>query len=191
MRLLPYKAVVTLESKSEVLMRQYHEAAKATGEKPDTYEERTWREGLHVDENENVILPTIWFVKSIAEAAKMLSEQVPGKGKATYTKHFTRGIIISSPDIVLPYKKDTLPSKRIHVPSDGRPGGSKRVFRYFGCVSKWTGTVEYEIFDPVITEDVFLRTLNAAGAFIGIGSMRRQSGGMNGVYCVKDCKFVT
>jgi len=190
MQLRPYKAIATLEARSEVLVRKYHEEPKATGEKPGAYEERTWREGLHFDENDNVVLPTIWFIKSLAEAAKMLSEQVPGKGKATYTKHFTRGIIVASPDIVLPFKKDDLPGKRIYVPADGRAGGSTRVFRHFGCIQYWTGIIEYEVFDPVITHDVFLRTLHAAGAFIGIGAMRRQSGNMNGVYCVKDCKFV-
>lgn len=37
------------------------------------------------------------FRNCLAEAAKFLSIQIPGKGKSTYTKHFEAGLIIPAP----------------------------------------------------------------------------------------------
>jgi hypothetical protein len=62
-----------------------HCAEKLPKETPDAYEERTWREKAHVKDG-RVVIPAMAFKIGLDRAAKMLGRQIPGKGKATYTK---------------------------------------------------------------------------------------------------------
>jgi len=68
---------------------------KKPKETADAFEARTWSERLHRDD-EGVFIPAMAFRNCIAECAKFLSIQIPGKGKSTYTKHFESGILVPS-----------------------------------------------------------------------------------------------
>jgi hypothetical protein len=48
------------------------------------------------------------FKNCLAEIAKYLSLQIPGKGKTTYTKHFEAGVMVLD-GLALPERKDTVP----------------------------------------------------------------------------------
>jgi hypothetical protein len=71
-----------------------HETPKLNKELSDDYEKRTWRERLHVNEQDEVIIPGIALQNCIKEAAKFLSISIPGKGKSTFTKHFESGVSV-------------------------------------------------------------------------------------------------
>ena len=67
----------------------------------DAYERRTWRNRMHVNEDGFVFIPPMALKNCLAQVAQHLSETVPGKGKATFTKHFKAGILVTDPMIVM------------------------------------------------------------------------------------------
>lgn len=84
-----------LTSKSLYSQSRPHCVPRIEKETPDAYEARTWHHRLHVNDGQ-VYLPAMALRNCIAEAAKFLSIQIPGKGKSTYTKHFESGLLITS-----------------------------------------------------------------------------------------------
>lgn len=179
------KAIVSLEGLAPYSQSRFHNMPKLNKEGAGDYEERTWVEKAHWDEEGRLLMPALAFKNSIAEAAKYLSEQIPGKGKATYTKHFEAGVAVVD-DVLVNYKggyvtRETIAGDTLHVPSDGRRGSGSRVLRTFPTIGRgWTATVEFLIFDDTITEEVFKRTLEQAGQLIGIGSFRVRNNGVRG-----------
>lgn len=159
-------------------------ADKLPKEKADDYESRTWRERLHTDAEGRVIIPPMALKNCIAEAAKYLSIQIPGKGKATYTKHIEAGTLVTDP-IVLPIKKDEVPGEWFFVPADGKRGGSKRVSKCFPVIHEWGGEFTIFIFDETVTKDVLMQHLEEAGKFIGIGRFRPRNNGFYGRFRVE------
>jgi hypothetical protein len=147
-------------------------------------EERTWRNRLHVTKDGNVFIPPMAFKNCISEAAKFLGQQVPGKGKATYTKHFEAGVLVIDP-IILPIKAEEVPGLWLFVPASGRRGDGKRVWKRFPIIQEWSGDVTFTIFDETITKDVFLYHLEQAGKFIGIGLFRPRNNGYYGRFVVE------
>lgn len=194
------KAIVTLEGLAPYSQSRFHNTEKLNKEGAGDYEKRTWIEKAHWDDEGRLTMPALAFKNAIAEAAKYLSEQIPGKGKATYTKHFEAGISVVE-DSLVSIKGETVTRENIvgdtlHVPSDGRRGGGSRVLRTFPTIGKgWTATIEFLIFDDVITEDVFRRTLLQAGQLIGVGSFRVRNNGTRGrfkptaIEWKEDCSF--
>lgn len=179
------RAIVTLEGLAPYSQSRYHNTPKLNKEGAGDYEDRTWIEKAHWDEEGRLLMPALAFKNAIAEAAKYLSEQIPGKGKATYTKHFEAGISVVEDALVSmkgkPVTRETIVGDTLHVPSDGRRGGGSRVMRTFPTIGRgWTATIEFMIFDDVITEDVFKRTLTQAGQLIGVGSFRVRNNGTRG-----------
>ena len=182
------KVTVTLESISPYSQGRFHNTPKENKELHDTHEARTWREKLHVDKDGHVIIPPMVFKNCIADAAKYLSIQIPGKGKTTYTKHFEAGIMVIDP-LVLQIKKEEVEGKWLHLPSDGRRGGNKRVMKCFPELPEWTGDVTYYVLDDTITADVFEYHLKQAGQFIGIGVFRPRNNGYFGRFKIVETKW--
>lgn len=178
-------ATIKLRGVTPVTFGKFHQTPKLEKELADDFERRTWKEKAHYTEDGNVKLPGIMFANCIRESAKFLSMQIPGKGKATYTKHFDAGIIIND-DIVLKLKKDDLQGFSVHVPSDGQAGGTKRVIKTFPIVHQWEGSIKVFIGDDIITADVFEKVIRNAGALIGIGTWRPRNRGMNGRFELVD-----
>jgi hypothetical protein len=174
---------VSAYSQSKVIMTE-----KPDKETHKDFEARIWRERLHIDDKGQVFIPPMSFKNCIAEVAKFLAIQIPGKGKSTYTKHFEAGVLVVEP-LVLPLRKDDVQGEWLHVPSDGRRGGTSRVWKCFPVIPKWSGKVTFHVLDDTITLDVFRKHLEEAGKFIGIGRFRPRNNGFYGRFSVDDVKW--
>lgn len=152
------------------------------------YEKRTWRERLHVDENNNVFIPPMAFKNCLSEAAKFLSKRIPGKGKATYTKHFEAGILVTD-GLVLPVKKDDVEGQWLFVPADGRRGSGSRVDKCFPVIRQWEGNVTFYVLDETVDKEAFEEHLREAGQFIGLGYFRPRNNGFWGRFGVESVKW--
>ena len=130
-----------------------------------------------------IVIPAMQFKNSLAECAKYMSQQIPGKGKATYTKHFEAGVIIMD-SMELDIKADDVKGETVFVPSSGKRGDGNRVYKTFPKIPSWAGVVEFTIFDHTITEAVFKEHLMQAGQFIGIGRWRPRNNGLYGRFTV-------
>jgi len=153
-------------------------------ETADAYEQRTWRNKCHTLPDGKVFIPPMAFKMAVDNAAKMLGRQIPGKGKSTYTKFFLSGVLVMTP-VVLPLTKDETKLDMIYANSDGVRGSGKRVWRNFPRVDEWQADVPFHVLADEITPDVFEEHLKQAGAFVGIGRFRPQSGGFYGRFEVK------
>jgi len=175
----------TLASSSPYSQGRFHNEPKLDKETSEAYEKRTWRKRLHTTEGGMVFIPPMAFKNCLSEAARYLSVQIPGKAKATYTKHFEAGVLVTEP-LVLPIHADEVEGEWMHVPSDGRRGGTKRVLKCFPLIRKWSGDVTFYVFDDTVTMDVFRYHLEQAGKFIGIGRGRPRNNGYYGRFQVDD-----
>jgi hypothetical protein len=157
-------------------------------ERPDDYEKRTWRSRMNVSEEGFVYIPPMAFKNCVAEVAKYLGEQIPGKGKATFTKHFEAGVMVIEP-LRLPLKGDQVKGEWLYVPADGKRGSGKRVMKCFPLIPEWHGWVKFHIIDDTITPDVFERHLKQAGQFIGVGRFRPRNNGFYGRFEVEKLEW--
>lgn len=162
------------------------------------FEEATWREHIHKDENQRVFIPPMAMKNCLAETAKFISMSVPGKGKSTYTKHFEAGILCTEPINLevqdgkgwVPLLKDAVKSERLFLPSDGRRGSGKRVWKIYPLVPPpWRGEVKMTVIDNTITADVFETHLARAGQYVGIGRFRPRNNGFYGRFGFTDLHF--
>ena len=161
---------------------------KSRDETHAEYEERCWKERAHVNGDGFVFIPPMVFKNCLQDAAKYKGTQIPGKGKERYTKHFEAGVMVVEP-LVLPVKEADIERFHHFVPADGKPGGTKRVWKNFPRFQRWEGKVQFLVFDEIINEDVFLQHLQDAGQFIGIGSFRPRNRGYYGRFEVLDVKW--
>lgn len=174
-----FKAIAHLESVSPYSPSRMHDTPKLEKERPDDYEKRTWREKAHANDNGNIFLPPMGFKLCLAECAKFLGEQIPGKGKATWTKHFEAGVLCMEP-LELPVKKDEVQGEWFNMNADGKRGSGTRVRRCFPVIPEWKGAVNFYVIDNTITQKVFEHHISEAGKFIGIGRFRPRNGGFYG-----------
>lgn len=159
-----------------------HETEKLPKETADAYEQRTWREKAHVL-NGQVYIPPMAFKMGVDRAAKMLGRQIPGKGKATYTKFFESGVLCTDPVFIA--AADQIECERVYANADGVRGSGKRVWRLFPKINDWKAQVEFHVLADEITSDVFEEHLRQAGAFVGVGRFRPEKGGFFGRYKIE------
>ena len=178
-------ATCHLSSASVYSQSRPYQVEKKPRETPADYEKRTWRERMHLSEKNpgKIVIPAMQFKNSLAECAKYMSQQIPGKGKATYTKHFEAGVIIMD-SMELDIKADDVKGETVFVPSSGKRGDGNRVYKTFPKIHSWSGVIDFTIFDHTITEEVFKEHLIQAGQFIGIGRWRPRNNGMYGRFTV-------
>ena len=157
------------------------QSKRNTGENHDAFEERTWRERLHVTDDGRVFIPPMAIKNMLSDCARFLSETVPGKGKATYTKHFEAGVMVVEP-AVMNIKAADVEGLRLFVPSDGKKGGGSRVWKTFPCMKKWEADIEIVLLDPLLIDkpEKVEEYLGHAGRFIGLGFFRPRNGGYFG-----------
>ncbi|MBF3874238.1 hypothetical protein [Burkholderia pseudomallei] len=172
-------AIATIKGVSPYSQSKHYSTEKLPKELAKDYETRTWRDRLHATDDGTVFIPPMSFKNCLSEAAKFLSLQIPGKGKATYTKHFEAGVLVTDA-LHLNIKKDDVPGEWLFVPADGIRGSGKRVEKCFPVIHQWSGDVTFHILDETITRDVFEHVLTQAGAFIGIGRFRPRNNGFYG-----------
>ena len=181
------KITATLKSVAPISFSGPISSKKETGESHDAFEERTWRERLHVDEKDNVFLPPNFIKNMLAGCAKYLSETVPGKGKSTYTKHFEAGILVTEP-MMMGIKGKDVQGERLFVPSDGRRGGTTRVWKTFPIIPTWSVVTAIYALDPILIDkpEKVREYLEYAGKFIGLGRFRPRNNGFYGRFEVTD-----
>lgn len=173
------QVTVTLESTAPYSQSRMHDEPKLDKETHDAYDRRTWREKCTYNDEGIIEIPAMGIKQSLDRAAKVLGDQIPGKGKATYSKFFTSGVLCTS-NVSLGVSKDEVASQTINANADGVRGSGKRVKRTFPVVPSWKGTAEFIILDDTITPEVFERTLRTAGQIVGVGRFRPENGGLNG-----------
>jgi len=175
----------TIEGISPISFSAPIQSIKSTGESHDAFEQRTWRERLHVDSDGMVFIPPGAIKNCLSDVAKYLSESVPGKRNATYTKFFEAGVMVIAP-VGLGVKGAEVEGERLFVPADGKRGGGKRVWKTFPVIRKWGGGVEIHIVDPVLIDkpEKVKEYLEHAGKFIGLGRFRPRNNGFYGRFQV-------
>lgn len=177
-------ATVKLTSASPLSQSRKHDSPKLAKELPDAYEKRTWKDKTHTDSQGRILLPGFGLKMAMVDAAKYSGDQIPGKGKSTWTKKFMSGVLVIENPPTNKTADDLIPVV-INANSDGQRGSGKRVSRIMPTLLEWQATVTFHIVDDIITRDIFERYLTMAGQFIGIGQYRVQNGGMNGRFEVK------
>lgn len=179
----------TIRGTSPYSQSRAHETPKLAKETHEDYDVRTWREKCTVDEAGQVVIPAGALKQAIDTAASRLSIQIPGKGKATYTKHFVGGVNVFD-DLKLGVRKDDVQVIKIHANADGVRGSGKRVWRHFPIIpAPWGGRIEISVPSDVIPDDVVEQVIRASGKFIGVGRFRPEKGGTNGRFEVSDLKW--
>ena len=176
------QAIATLESVSNYSQSRHYDKDEVPPLKQELdkdYENRTWRNRMHVNDSGNVFIPPMAFKNCISEVAKYKSVKIPGKRNATYTKHFESGILVLE-SLELSIQGKDVPGEHLFVPSDGIRGSGKRVWKWFPLIAQWSGEVVFYILDEIITEDVFWQHLADAGNFIGVGRFRPSRNGFYG-----------
>lgn len=182
------EVIARLVSTSPYSQSKHYDVPKLPKELFKDYEERTWRERIHYNEDGYVIIPPMVFKNCLSEAAKFLSIKIPVKGNSTYTKHFEAGVMAMDA-VILPIKKDDVPGEKFFVPSDGRRGGTTRVEKCFPVIHRWEADVRFYVMDETITFDIFAKHISEAGKFIGIGRFRPSKNGFYGRFALKQLNW--
>jgi hypothetical protein len=178
-------ATVTIKGVSPYSQSRAHEAPKLDGEKPDAWEQRTWREKCHALDDGRIFIPPMSFKLGLDAAAKMNGDKIKGKGNATYTKFFTSGVLVVEP-LVLSALKSEVQFDRIHCNADGVRGSGKRVYRMFPRIDDWGGDVQFFVLAPEIEASVFEKYIDYMGKVVGLGRFRPQNGGFLGRFAVQN-----
>ncbi len=202
-------ATITLKSMAPYSSSAAYEqeAEKFRGESFADYEKRTWLLRVHADDLGYVRIPAMAWKNGLGNAAQRYP--IKKKGAATFTKNFEAGVIVLS-DAVLNVKLTESQAKArqfardgkrppegfkvesgglygewLYVPSDGKKGGSKRVWKCFPVVAEWTATVTFTILDDTLSQPVFAETFHQFSRFIGIGRFRPERGGIYGRFAAQ------
>lgn len=191
------KRVVTvvIEGSAPLSQGAAFKSERLTNEPHADYDARCWREHLHVDKDGNVFIPATAMKNCLSEIAKYLSKPVPGKGKATFTKHFEAGVVVADDAVVhdtgnKPVKADAVEGEDVYVPSDGQRGGSSRVWKRFPKIpTGWRAMFTILLLDDTINQAVFEEHIGYAGRYIGLGRFRPRNNGMYGRFEVKEIKW--
>lgn len=186
----------TLRSISPYSQSKHYVVEKTQGESHDDYYRRTWRHHMHFDDKGLTFIPPGSFKNCLSEAAQFMSIPIPGKGKATYTKHFEAGVMVTSPT-PLGAHRDEVECECLFLPSDGKRGGSTRVNKYYPIFPAWKAKVEFIVVDDTVLQStkadpkrtIFEEVLRGAGSFIGIGRFRPRKNGWYGRFAVEDLRI--
>ena len=174
---------------------KYIAEKKKTGEAHDAFEARSWRQRMHVNKDGHVFIPPGALKNCLQDVAQHLSETVPGKGKATFTKHFKRGILVCDEMLVSngngkPVPADKVDGLSLFVPADGVRGGGKRVEKTFPVIQEWSTHAIIHVLDPILVDkpEKVEEYLGFAGQFIGMLWFRPANGGYYGRFTVSNFK---
>lgn len=179
-------ATVKISGTAPYSQSRMHDTPKLEKEAADAYEQRTWREKATCDADGTIVIPAMALKQCLDTVARRLGIQIPGKGKATYTKHFVGGVMCLEDARIEGHTKDSVQSVTINANSDGVRGSGKRVKRTFPIIPPgWKATLQFAVFDATVTNAVFESHINEAGKFTGIGRFRPENGGLNGRFNVE------
>jgi hypothetical protein len=170
---------VTIEGVAPLGFSKHYEVPKLSKESHNDFEERTWRNRAHTDKEGQIIIPAIFWKNCLRDVGSFLGQKIPGRQNEKYTKHFLSGILVTDP-CPLGIHINDVEFEKLFVPSDGKTGGGKRVWKHFPVVHQWSATPLIYILDDTITIPVFEHHFREAGRYIGIGFWRPARGGIKG-----------
>lgn len=176
------KFVAELKGLTPYAQGKMHVEEKLPQELNDAYAARTWRAKLHQGVGEIYIPPQA--PKLLLETtARYLGDQIPGKGKSTYTKHYRQGINIPDP-IMLGIRVEEVECEKIFTWAEPQRRHGPRVWRYFPVIRHWAGVLTILAIDDIFTPEVIARHLQLGGTLVGLGVWRPENGGMWGKFAV-------
>jgi hypothetical protein len=143
--------------------------------KADEYERENWRRRMIVS-NGKVAIASEYVEAMLVGAASQLGERIPGQGRATYARLFKSSIFAESDRIVTNVDASTVQPFIKAVTSNPSQKNSGRVLRYRPIVPDWQATFRLHVTNPLITPEVFERTLIYGGRYVGIGDWRPKFG---------------
>ncbi|MHA1962751.1 MAG: hypothetical protein ACW99U_21390 [Candidatus Thorarchaeota archaeon] len=161
---------------------------KMADETYDQREIRTWRERGHYDEKGEMFIPPMALKNSFSAAGQYSSMKIKGQGNKTWTKKFEAGIMVVD-RLYVGVNKDDVTGVWLHVPADGKRGGSKRVWKKFPIIQNWSGVAIYHILDTLISKEIFMTHLEISGSFIGLGFFRPANNGYFGRFKVNKIEW--
>lgn len=161
---------------------------KRSNESNEEWEERIWRKRCHVNNEGFVEIPALAVPNAIKDAAKYSGLKIPGERNATWTKHFDAGVTAIGPVALNVRIEDVIP-ETFFVPSDGKRGGSTRVYKTFPMIPEWKAMFDLYIFDEKIHKEIFHKMLSIAGQLIGIGRFRPRNRGYYGRFLIRDLRW--
>ena len=178
--------IATLRGISPYSQSTFFTSEKLPKETSAAFEERCWRERMHLNNAGEVIVPPMAIKYAIDEACKRLALQVPGEGKTRYTKFFEAGYMVPEPPC-LGIKGDDVEGEWIWASSTGKKGkdGGTRVRRCYPTIPEWSCDAVFKVLEDKIPNDVFLKCLESAGLFVGIGRFRPENQGYYGRFQVE------
>ena len=165
---------------------KYISAAKEKSESYDEFEDRVWREKMHVSEKGHVIIPAMAMAQLLHTAAKLSGEKIKGRGNKTWGALFIGGVTILV-DVKTDIKAKDVKSDVFLCDSQGKKGdaSSNRVPRRFPMFAPgWTAKIEILVTNDDIPSEKIEEYLALGGLNIGVGRFRPAKGGNNGRFIV-------
>lgn len=165
---------------------------KMQDEENDAFEERCWRERMHVNGDGDVFIPPGAIKNCLWDCAIYLGEKIKGKSNQTYTKYFKTGImtveeaIVIDPSTGKPVKAVDVAAVKVMVPSSGIRGSGKKVKKNFPVIPSWKTKVVIDVIEPALCVNIqkVEEYLIRAGQCIGLLYWRPINGGLYGRFSV-------
>lgn len=162
------------------------QSTRADKETHEKFEERCWREKMHLDDNGQVYIPPTALKKCLDQAAAYRSEKIPSQGAKKWTGKFLAGTMVTEP-LMLNVAVDDVESERHFVSSTGKPGSGSRVWRIFPVIKDWKTEACIYLLDPLLIQypEKVQDYLVTAGRFVGLGRFAPRNGGFFGRFNVE------
>lgn len=187
-----YRFSATLVGTAPLLFGAVKKSIKEGNELDDEFENRTWRERLNINKNNEVVMSGYAIKSCVLDAASYLSEKIKGQGQRTYAAKFQAALRADAVEFPVldsdgsAIKPEDVERLSKFVPADGKTGGGKRVWRFFPIINDWQIPCRLIITDEIIDSERVLRYLQAAGAFKGLGTWRPARKGDYGTFIVDE-----
>ncbi len=176
----------TITGISPMSQSKYISAKKESSETYDDFEDRIWKEKMHVSNDGFVVVPAMAMAQLLHAAAKLAGEKIQGRGNKTWGALFVGGVTILH-DIKTNVAAKTVKSEVFLCDSQGKKGdaSSNRVPRRFPRFEPgWTAEIEILVTNDDIQAVKIEEFLELGGLNIGVGRFRPAKGGNNGRFVV-------
>lgn len=187
-----YRFAATIQGTAPLLFGGVKRSEIEANERAETFELRTWRERLNVNKNNEVIMSGYALKSCVIDAAGYLGEKIKGAGQKTWAAKFAAAFRSDIAECRIldadgsPIKPESVQALSKFVPSDGKTGSGKRVWRFFPILHEWQIQCVFIVTDEIIESERVMRYLQTAGAFKGLGTWRPSKRGDYGTFCVVD-----
>ena len=182
-------ATVKIKGMSSYSQSQALKSEKGKSESYHDFEDRVWVERMHLDSDDNVIIPIDCITQGMSTSASYLGKtgELAKKGQSTWAENIRCGIVLTKSPCI--GKKSDAKEEWVYCHANGKRGPGTRVWRKFPMFYDWSTTMVITILDDSIPNEVFEKVIRAFGLFNGIGRHRPQNGGYHGRFDVISCEI--